>query len=187
VRPAPVLQSVAMIVLMLTIYAVGTFPGIALVPVRDALQSVAGQIGGVGAAADVPVTLSAIVGTTSSINLTVVSAIFLASFVLVLALYLVGKRRAHVEPLDTYTAGEDPADWNMTPEQYHYAYHFYEPFEKLTGPMLDRLSMETVFERVRRGLARFAGVAARWMDGSGAGVALGLATLLVILIVGVAA
>ena len=186
VRPAPLLQSAAMIVLMLSVYAVGTFPGIALVPVQAALQGVAGQIGAVGTAADVPVTLSAIVGTTSSINLTVVSVIFLSSFVLVLILYVVGKRRAHVEPLDTYTAGEDPADWNMSPEQYHYAYHFYEPFEKLTGPMLDHLSMETVFERIRRGVARFAGVAGRWLDGSGAGVALSLVALLVILMVGVA-
>jgi NADH-quinone oxidoreductase subunit M len=158
VKPAPPLQSVAMIVLMLLIYAVGTFPGLVLEPLRAALPGAAGALN---------LDLSSITGVTARVNLTHVSLVFMGSFLGVLALYFAGKSRAAVAPLDTYTAGETPEDWNMTPEQYHYAYHFYEPFEKMTGPFLDGFSFERWFGHLSRNLARLSGSAGRWLAAGG--------------------
>jgi hypothetical protein len=187
---------------------VGFFPGLALNPVRDALAGLEGTIGtplvphalsGRAAAAlsglpapsapglaALPATLTTITGVTSKINLTAVGLAFLGAFLGVLVLYILGKRRRHVEWLDTYTSGEDPAEWGMTPEQYHYAYHFYEPFEKLVNPLLDRFSMERLFAAVSRGFRRLAGSVARAFNGEGAGVGLALLALVAILAVGVA-
>lgn len=185
VRPAPALQMLAMIVLMLAIYAVGTFPGLVLLPIRDALAGMSGTIGNDAVGTAVPVTLRAITGVSARVDLTTVSIVFLGSFLGVLVMYLLGKRRSRVEWLDTYTAGEDPAEWGMTPEQYHYAYRFYEPFEKMVDPLLDRLSLERVYESLARSFRRLAGSTARVLNREGAGVALALAALAAILIVGV--
>jgi hypothetical protein len=134
---------------------------------------------------EVPVTLGAITGVSSRINLTTVSIVFMGSFIGVLVLYVLGKRRSRVEWLDTYTAGEDPAEWDMTPEQYHYAYRFYEPFEKMINPLLERLSLEKVYESLARSFRRLSGSVARGLSAEGAGVAVALLALAVILIVGV--
>ncbi len=186
VRPAPPLQMLAMLLLMLAVYAVGTFPGLALLPIRDALAGLQEVIGAGGVGSQIPVTLGTIMGVSSRINLTTVSFVFLGSFIGVLVLYLLGKRRSRVEWLDTYTAGEDPAEWNMTPEQYHYAYRFYEPFEKMINPLLERLSLERAYESLARSFRRLSGSVARALSGGGAGVAVALLALAVILIVGVA-
>ena len=36
-----------------------------------------------------------------------------------------------MEPLDNYTAGQNPKDFGMTTEMYHFAFKFYEPFQNL--------------------------------------------------------
>jgi NADH-quinone oxidoreductase subunit M len=184
IKPAPPLQSFALIVTMLAVYAVGTFPGLTLLPLGRAVTESSAYFGFTAPGA-LPLTLNGITGTTSSVNLTVVSAVFMAGFIIVLILYLIGKSRRHVEALDTYTAGESPEDWKMTPEQYHYAYHFYEPFEKMMNPLLNRFSFERGFNSLRRLVERFSAGVGRWTDGGGAGLMLGLLSVIIILIAGV--
>ncbi len=177
IKPAPPLQSIAMIVMMIAMYAIGTWPGIVLLPVRDAI--------GAQAASGVAVTLSSITGITTSINLTVVSLVFLGSVVGVFVLYLIGKSRRHVEALDTYTAGEDPADWGMIPEQYHYAYSFYEPWERMMNPILDALSLERWYGNIRDNLGRASSSVARWLSPRRPATMLAVSGIVVILILGV--
>ncbi len=184
IKPAPPLQSAALIVTMLAVYAVGTFPGLTLLPLGRALTESSAYFG-LASSEVLPATLNGITGTTASVNLTVVSAVFMAGFIIVLVLYLIGKSRRHVEALDTYTAGESPEEWNMTPEQYHYAYHFYEPFEKMTNPLLNRFSFERWLESLRRLVERFSAGVGRWIDAPGAGLVLGLLSVIIILIAGV--
>jgi len=177
IKPAPPLQSISMILMMLSIYAVGTWPGIFLVPINQALASFTGTA--------LPSDMSAITGVTANINLTMVSAVFLGAFLLVLLFYVLGKPRTHVEPLDTYTSGEDPADWNMTPEQYHYAYRFYEPFEKMINPTLERFSLERGFGHIIYNTGRFCRSAGRWMSSRTPGVLVTVTALVVILWIGI--
>jgi hypothetical protein len=131
------------------------------------------------------VTIGAIQGFTSRVDLAVVSLVFLASFGATLLLYVIGKGRRHVGPLDTYTSGEDPADWNMTPEQYHYAYNFYEPFEKMTAPVLALLDIERWYAAAYRTASRASRAVAGWLHGPRTGALLFTAALLVILFLGI--
>jgi NADH-quinone oxidoreductase subunit M len=179
VKEAPPLQSLAMVLLMIAVYAVGTFPGLVLLPLNRAIVASGGRA--------LDVSLRAITGVTSRIDLGVVSLVFLASFAATLVLYLLGKRRTAVAPLDTYTSGEDPADWAMTPEQYHYAYHFYEPFEKMTAPALARVDFERWYSSLHRTVTRLGGALGRALDGPRTGAFLFTGALLVALFVGIMA
>lgn len=178
IKAAPPLQMLSMGIMMMMLFAVGVFPGLFLHPINDAVVASGGEA--------VQVSLSAIVGSTSKVNLTVVAATFMGAFMLVMALYLLGKRRKLVAPLDTYTAGESPEDWNMTPEQYHYAYNFYEPFEKLTGPILKAFSFEGLFEGIRENVSRFGRAVGRGMSLSKPGTILIAAVVVIILAAGIA-
>ena len=177
IKAAPPLQMLVMGLLMIVIFAVGAFPGIFLIPINQAIIASGG--------ASVDVSLSAIVGVTSEVNLTVVTAAFMGAFLIVMILYIIGKRRRLVEPLDTYTAGETPEDWNMTPEQYHYAYNFYEPFEKMTGPLLDRFSFERWFETIREQISRIGLSIGRGLSVNKPGTMLITAAIVVILLAGI--
>lgn len=177
IKPAPPLQSIAMIVLMIAMYVLGGWPGLALQPVNDAIASA-----GLGS---IQVSLGSIVGITTSIHLTVVSFVFLFSVVGVFVLYILGKRRHHVEAMDTYTSGETPEDWGVTPEQYHYAYNFYEPWEKMTSPLVDTVSFERWFENIRHNFARMSRSISRWVSMKRPATVLAASALVLILMLGV--
>ena len=174
IKAAPPVQMLVMLVLMLMVFAVGAFPGIVLMPVKAAL-------GADSLAAD----FMKIEGITSSVNLSVVAGIFMFAFIGTLVLYIIGKPRKKVEPLDTYTSGEDPADWDMTPEQYHYAYRFYEPFEKMFNPILEALSFEKWFDGFRRHIVRTSESFGRWLHRPGSGAFVLTTALILILVMGI--
>jgi NADH-quinone oxidoreductase subunit M len=177
IKAAPPLQMLVMGLMMLAVFAIGVFPGVFLLPINEAIVSSGG--------AAVEVTLSSIIGVTSEVNLTMVAAAFMGAFIIVMVLYMLGKRRSLVEPLDTYTAGETPEDWNMVPEQYHYAYNFYEPFEKMTGPLLERFSAERWFETAREQISRLSASIGRGLSVMKPGTMLITAGIVVILLLGI--
>ncbi len=177
IKAAPPLQMIVMGLMMISVFAIGVFPGIFLLPINQAIVTSGG-----GA---VEVSLSSIIGVTSSVNLTVVAAAFIGAFIIVMILYIIGKRRHLVGPLDTYTAGETPEDWNMTPEQYHYAYNFYEPFEKMTAPLLNRISFERWFDTVRDNISRLGENIGRGLSASKPGTMLITVGFVIILLVGI--
>lgn len=174
IKAAPPLQILVMALFSLAIFAVGAFPGLVLGPVRDALK-----------ASSVTLDMYSITGTTSTVNMTLVAVVFIGAFFLTVVLYLLGKKRTLVAPMDTYTAGETPEDWGMTPEQYHYAYRFYEPFEKMTNPMLETLSFEKWFAGFTFNLGRLSAGFGRWLSRPGTGTLVIAAAVLIILFTGV--
>ncbi len=177
IKPAPPLQSITMILMMLSIFAVGAFPGIFLNPIRGAVAAFTGKT--------ISADFFSIAGITANVNLTAVAFTFTGSFLLVLALYVIGKKRHHVEPLDTYTSGEYPEDWNMIPEEYHYAFRFYEPFEKMINPTLERFSFENWFEDLIYNIKRFSTSLGRWLYRQQLGAFIVITTLTLIILTGV--
>ena len=174
IKAAPPVQILVMALFSLAIFAVGAFPGLILIPVTEALG-----------AASITLDMYSVTGTTATVNMTVVAAVFIGAFIVTLVLYILGKKRTLVAPLDTYTAGETPEDWDMTPEQYHYAYRFYEPFEKMTNPMLETLSFEKWFAKTTFNIGRLSSAFARWLARPGTGTLIISAGVLIILISGV--
>lgn len=178
IKTAPPLQAAVMVFFMGATFAVGVYPGLFLIPINEAIVAEGGKA--------VTVTLTEIVGVTSRINLFSVTAAFVGAVLFVLVLYIIGKGRKKVEPLDTYTAGETPEDWDMVPEQYHYAYNFYEPFEKMINPVIDWFSFERWFEKIRHNVSRLSMGIGRWFKTYKPGALLITASLVVILLLGVA-
>lgn len=174
IKAAPPLQSIIMIIMMLAIFGVGAFPGLVLLPINEA----------VGAGSAVEGNISSIVGITSQVNLTAVAAVFMGSFLIILILYFIGKKRKLVEFMDNYMAGESPEDWDMIPEQYHYAYHFYEPFEKMFNPILDTFSFERWFANISRNISRLSGSMARLLSSHQSGAMLLTSAVVIILLSG---
>jgi len=177
IKPAPPLQSISMALMMISIFIVGAYPGIFLAPIRGAVASFTG-----GA---ITADLTSISGVTSNVNLFVVSASFIGSFLIVLLLYIAGKKRHHVEPLDSYMAGEYPEDWDMIPEQYHYAFRFYEPFEKMTNPALEAFSFEKWFDNIVYNIKRFSTSLGRWLYRQQLGAFIVITALTLIILTGV--
>lgn len=177
IKPAPPLQSISMALMMLSIFVVGAYPGIFLIPIREAAASFTGGT--------ISADLTSISGITSNVNLLAVSATFIASFLLVLFLYIIGKKRSHVEPLDSYMSGEYPEDWDMIPEQYHYAFRFYEPFEKMMNPSLEMFSFENWFENIIYNIKRFSVSLGRWFYREQPGTFIIITALTLIILTGV--
>jgi hypothetical protein len=130
------------------------------------------------------VNLSTIAGITSQVNLTAVAAVFMGSFLIILILYFIGKKRRLVEFMDNYTAGEAPEDWDMIPEQYHYAYHFYEPFEKMFNPILDTFSFERWFANISHNISRLSGSMGRLLSSHQSGAMFLTSAVIIILLSG---
>ena len=177
IKPAPPLQLISMTLMMLSIFAVGAFPGIFLTPIRGAVKAFTGST--------ITADLTSISGVTTKVNLFAVSLTFIASFLLVLILYILGKKRRHVEPLDSYMSGEYPEDWSMIPEQYHYAFRFYEPFEKMINPTLERFSFEKWFENIIYNIKRFSISLGRWLYRQQLGAFIVITALTIIILTGV--
>ncbi|HAF07863.1 MAG: proton-conducting transporter membrane subunit [bacterium] len=123
VREVPFLMQVPMYILMALMLLTGVFPGIILKPINWVLISFNLQ--------PVKVTYTTMFSTLSSVNSLKVFLTFFGSFAFAFILYLIGKPRKHVEPLDNYTAGQDPKEFGLTRELYHFALKFYEPFEHM--------------------------------------------------------
>ncbi len=177
IKPAPPLQSITMILMMLSIFIVGAFPGIFLTPIRGAIAAFTGE--------NISAGFTTISGVTADVNLFMVSLTFIGSFLLVLFLYVAGKKRRHVEPLDSYMSGEYPEDWNMIPEQYHYAFRFYEPFEKMINPTLERYSFENWFGNFIYNTKRFSTSLGRWLYRQQLGAFIVITALTLIILTGV--
>jgi NADH-quinone oxidoreductase subunit M len=173
VKEAPVTMSVAMVFMMLLVMLAGFFPGVILTPVNEAVTQLGFE----------PLTqnLFSIQGVTTTVNLTLVGIIFFISFFIVAFMYLSGKKRELVEPLDTYTAGEDPEEWGLTEERYHYGMSFYEPFEESVRPFLKATSFDALFQRIGEETGKLSANMRRWFNSPQLGTILLFAAIITIL------
>jgi NADH-quinone oxidoreductase subunit M len=156
VKEAPVTMSLSMLLVMMLVMFTGFFPGLVLMPINRVL----GDLGLAPLAAN----LFMIEGATTTVNVTLIGILFMGAVFIVGFLYIIGKRRDLVEPLDTYTAGEDPKDWGLTEERYHYGMNFYEPFEAITAPFLRRMSFDNLFQKIGLETGKLSGTVKRWFN-----------------------
>ncbi len=155
IKPAPPLQSISMILVMIIVMAVGFFPGLFLNPINEALS----ELGYEGLNSD----MSFIQGTTSYINATIVGSVFVGGFILAMIFFLLGKRRRVIKDrLDRYTSAEIPEEWGLTPEKYHFGMNFYDYFDEMSSPMLDKISFDRLFKRIAYEFERLSGSIQRW-------------------------
>lgn len=177
IKPAPPLQSVSMVLVMLIIMAVGFFPGIFLTPINGALE----EMGYEALNSD----MSFIQGTTSQINATVVGSVFLGGFVIVAIFFLIGKKRRVIKNrLDRYTSAEIPEEWGLTPEKYHFGMNFYDYFDKMTSPILNKISFDRLFKRIAYEFERISGSVRRWYKNPNFGSIALIGLLVALLILG---
>jgi len=156
IKEVPAPMAFAMLIMMFIVMLGGFFPGLVLSPVNSIFT-------GMGLA-PISQDLFSIQGVTTSIRLTSIGAIFMGSFFIVGFLYLIGRKREHVEQLDTYTSGETPEEWGLTEEKYHYGMHFYEPFEVTIEPFLKGTSMDGLFRRIGFEAGKLSGTVKRWFN-----------------------
>ncbi len=123
VREVPWPMALPMLGFMGALMAVGFAPGLILHPVNVIL-------GTLGLTA-VRSNWTIVVGATAAIDFAMLFGVFGFAVVLVFVFFALGGRRTKVPMMDNYTAGEDPADWGLTPERYQYAYAFYQPIRGL--------------------------------------------------------
>ncbi|MDD3803338.1 MAG: proton-conducting transporter membrane subunit [bacterium] len=123
VKEVPFLMQIPMYILMLLMVIIGIFPGTVLLPVNSILKSMNME--------EIKVTYTTMYSMLSSVDAPIVFLVFAGSFAFAFILYLIGKPRRHVELLDNYTAGQDPKEFGLTREMYHFALKFYEPFEHM--------------------------------------------------------
>jgi len=156
VKEAPVTMSLAMLFTMLLVMFTGFFPGLVLMPINGVVAELGFE----------PLTLNLfmIQGVTTTVNVTLIGILFMGAVFIVGFLYLIGKRRELVGPLDTYTAGEDPKDWGLTEERYHYGMNFYEPLEAVTGPFLRGISFDALFQKIGLETGKLSDTVKRWFN-----------------------
>lgn len=151
VREVPFLMALPMVAFMLALMAVGFAPGLILKPVNWVLAS-----HGLDA---VRSNWTIVIGATAAIDFATLFGVFGFAAALVFLFFVLGGRRTKVPMMDNYTAGEDPADWGVTPERYQYAYAFYQPIRVLFS-RIPLGATEALFSRVARALVRTGGLVA---------------------------
>lgn len=123
VREVPFLMALPMVAFMVAILAAGIAPGLILRPVNAILASM-----GMHA---VRSNWTIVMGATANIDFALLFGTFAFAAVLTFLFFVLGGRHRKVPMMDNYTAGENPAEWGVTPERYQYAYAFYQPIRAL--------------------------------------------------------
>jgi NADH-quinone oxidoreductase subunit M len=178
IKEAPPLQSIAMTILMLLVVAVGFIPGLVLEPIKEAVSSSLNFSG-------IESTMFSITGSTSAINFTIAGGVFMGAFIIVLILFLIGKKRQVIkDPLDRYTSAEIPEEWGLTPEKYHFGLNFYDYFEKMVNPILNATSFDRLFKRIAYEIERLSGSIGRWFKNISLSKITLFALIVLILIIG---
>ena len=144
VKEAPLTMSLAMLFVMMLVMFTGFFPGLVLFPVNTAVAEMGLK----------PVTMNLFMveGATTTINGTLIGVLFMGAVFIVGFLYII------------YTAGEEPKEWGLTEEKYHYGMHFYEPFEVSTAPFLRATSLDRLFQKIGSEVEKLSGVVKRWYN-----------------------
>jgi NADH-quinone oxidoreductase subunit M len=158
VKEVPIIMQIPMFILMATMYVIGTYPGLVLKPINVILSNLGFHT--------LNVTTDTIVGKFSSMNGRIISNVFIASFIIGFIIYLMGKKRHHVEPLDNYTAGQNPKDFGLTPELYHFAKDFYKPFRDKLAFFEKHMSVYGLYQGFVNGLNSFGATMANMFKGT---------------------
>ena len=139
VREVPFDMQLPIWILMLAVFGLGVYPGLAvsfIAKVQDSLGI-----------APVSYTLHGVMQTVGNLNMGIVAIVFMSSMFVGFIVYLLGNRRKHVSQYDNYAAG----NFLDSSVPYNYNYHFYAGFEHIIKPAYD---YEPV-QRTEDGIIRF--------------------------------
>ena len=158
VKEAPLMMLIPMLFFTVLLIITGTFPGIILGPVANAMNH---GLGFHGVQWEMSV-LTNVYG--DSINLSVISTIVVVVFI-VFALFLILKGRKgtrYVTTKDIANSGEPvrPGD------NYHFALDFYKPFERAMAPLY-KFKMSDIYRNISEGLVSFFQFVRRIYSGNG--------------------
>jgi NADH-quinone oxidoreductase subunit M len=128
IKEVPLLMKIPMLILIGVIVLFGVFPGIQM----NIITQISGYLG----IESVNYSLYSIQGAFGAWNSIYIFNIFSAGFVIALLVFGSAKKSKLVGLLDTYSSGEYVTD----PESYHYAYHYYRPFDR----MFDNLAAKSL-------------------------------------------
>ncbi len=158
VKEAPLMMLIPMLFFTVLLIVTGTFPGIILGPVANAMNH---GMGFRGVQWEMSV-LTNVYG--DSIHLSVISTIVVVVFI-VFALFLILKGRKgtrYVTTKDIANSGEP-----VRPEDnYHFALDFYKPFERAMAPLY-RFKMSEIYGNISDGLVSFFQFTRRLYSGNG--------------------
>ncbi len=127
VREAPFAMSLPIIVLMAAVFGFGVFPGPVL-----ALMAQIQEFFGLAA---VPYSLTGIAPEAGTLNMLVVTSVFMGGLLIAWIVYLLGHRRRHVSQYQNYAAGH----FLDASVPYNFNYRFYSGFEHIFDPMKKKI------------------------------------------------
>ncbi len=136
VREVPFVMQLPMIILMIVVFGLGVFPGVAMGLIAKIQTSL-------GLAA-VPYSLTGISSAAGELNMMVVSILFMGGMAVAWIIYLLGNRRKHVNQYNNYAGGHF-LDKNVA---YNFNYEFYAAMEHVIDPYRKK-----IIERTERGIA----------------------------------
>ena len=82
--------------------------------------------------------LNVVQGSVGSLNTLFSTVIFILGVVIAAAIFFLSAKTHKTPMMDNYTSGEDPEEWNVTPNKYQFSYGFYEPITKMFAWALKR-------------------------------------------------
>jgi formate hydrogenlyase subunit 3/multisubunit Na+/H+ antiporter MnhD subunit len=131
VKAAPFAMALPIVVLMLAVFGFGVFPG----PVLSLMAQIQVFFG----LSPVPYTLTGIAPEAGSLNMLVITSVFMGGLAAAWIVYLLGHRRRHVSQYNNYAAGHflDPSI------PYNFNYNFYSGFEHIFNPMKKKIIART--------------------------------------------
>ena len=158
VKEAPVLMLIPMLLFSILLVVTGTFPGIVLEPIANAMNQYMGF-------SNVSMEMSVLTNTYGdSIDLSLMSMIVMGVFIF-FALYVMLKGRKntrYVTTKDISNSGEPI----RAEDNYHYALDFYKPFERALSPLY-KYKMSDIYHNIGEGLFSFFNFIRRIYTGNG--------------------
>ncbi len=138
IKEAPFILQIPIIVLMIVVYVLGVYPGIALsliAKIQSALNLPA-----------VNYTLHGVSKEVGELNMNVINLVFLGGIIVAYLIYLLGNKRRHVSQYNNYAAGH----FLTEKTKYNFNYKFYAALDHVISPWKKR-----IIERTEKAIISF--------------------------------
>ena len=146
VKEVPFIMQLPMWILMIVVFGLGVYPGLALGLIAKIQVSL-------GLAA-VPYSLHGIAAEAGQLNMFVVTSLFMGGLAVAWIIYLLGSRRKHVNQYDNYAGGH----FLNKDVAYNFNYEFYAAIEHVIDPYRKK-----IIERTERGIAGLTDAASEYI------------------------
>lgn len=131
IKEVPFLMQLPIWVLMLAVFATGVFPG----PILSLIAEIQSSFG----LAPVPYTMTGVDPAAGTLDMLVITTVFIGGLLLAWIVFLLGHKRRHVSQYQNYAAGHF-LDESIP---YNFNYNFYTGFEHIFNPMKKKVIART--------------------------------------------